>query len=80
MPKSKTLPWLIYDLVLDNAANRYVLTRCKTVYTKFSESLDKITRSDPGEVQDFISVLQDKLDEKLGGTTEPINQTIDEIL
>ncbi len=78
--KEGEIAWLVYDLVLDAAVNRYVLTRRKAVYTRFSESLDKITRSEPGEMQDFVSVLQGKLDEKLGGSTEPINQTIDEVL
>lgn len=74
------IAWLVYDLVLDTQANRYVLDRFKTVYTKFSDSLRQITVSKPGKVDDFISVLQEKLDEKLDNTTSPTNMTMEELL
>ena len=57
--------WFIYDLDLNKKTNRYTLVKKKTVYTKFLEALDKITRSDPGKVEGFISVIQKKLDKKL---------------
>ena len=50
----------------------------KTVYTEFTTSLDQITKSEPGNVADFINVLQTKLDEKLD--TPPDTQTIDKLL
>ena len=37
----------------------------KRVYTRFSPALDRITKSEPGEVQDFVDLLQTKLDEVL---------------
>jgi hypothetical protein len=81
VPKSKAgIAWLVYDLVRNKKSNRFVLERKRTVYTAFAESLDKITRSDAGNVEDFVSVLQEKLDEKLNNGTEPSNQTIDELL
>jgi len=43
-------------------------------------ALDKITRSDAGKMEDFVSKLQEKLDEKLNNGEEPTNQTIDELL
>lgn len=73
------IAWLVYDLELNKPDNRYVLTKKKTVYTKFATSLEQITKSEPGDVDGFISVLQEKLDEKLNGTP-PDNQTIDQIL
>jgi len=57
---------------------RYVLTKQQTVYTEFTTSLDQITRSEAGNVKDFINVLQTKLDEKLNDTP-PDNQTIDKL-
>lgn len=60
--------------------NRYVLTRCKTVYTRFSDSLRQITVSKPGNVNEFIDVLQNKLDEKLDNLTPPNNLTLEELL
>ncbi len=84
LPKLKVVPkekaeiaWLVYDLKLDTS-NRYVLTKQQTVYTEFTTSLDQITRSEAGNVKDFINVLQTKLDEKLNDTP-PDNQTIDKI-
>jgi hypothetical protein len=81
IPKSKAgIAWLVYDLVRNKKSNRFVLELKRTVYTAFAESLEKITRSDPGNMEDFVSVLQEKLDEKLNNGTEPSNQTIEELL
>jgi len=75
LPKLRTVPreqadlaWLVYDLVFDSDANRYHLKLIKTVYTKFSAALKKITRSKPGNIDDFTSILQGKLEAKLSGT------------
>ena len=73
------IAWLVYDLELNKAKNFYELKRTKTVYTEFDASLKQITRSEPGDVRSFISLLQEKLDEKLSGTA-PDTQTIDQIL
>lgn len=81
IPKNKAgIAWLVYDLVRNRKSNRFVLERKKVVYTAFAESLDKITRSDPGKMNDFVCLLQEKLDEKLNNGTEPSNQTIDELI
>ena len=74
------IAWLVYDLVRNSESNRFVLERKRVVYTEFAESLEKITRSDAGKMDDFVSTLQEKLDEKLNNGTEPSNQTIDELL
>ena len=73
------MAWLVYDLKLNKADNLYTLKRTKTVYTKFNKSLDQITKSEAGDINDFVNVLQEKLVEKLGGTP-PENQTIDQVL
>jgi hypothetical protein len=81
VPKSKAeIAWLVYDLDHDKRKNRYSLVRKKIVYTGFDDALNQITRSDAGNVEDFISLLQEKLDEKLNGGTAPTNQTIDALL
>lgn len=74
-PSEAEIAWLVYDLELDTEKNRYQLTRHRSVFTKFSESLKKITIPIPGRVSDFVSVLQQKLDEKL---IPPTNKTIGE--
>lgn len=65
VPKDQAeIAWFIYDLELDSRTNLYTLIRRKTVYTKFAESLEKITRSEPGKMVDFIDSLRKKLDKK----------------
>lgn len=81
VPKSKAeIAWFVYDLDYLKKENRYCLARRKIVYTGFNDALNQITRSDAGNVDDFISLLQEKLDEKLNGGSPPINQTIDALL
>ena len=65
VPKSEAeVAWLVYDLVPDANATRYQLTRTKVVYTKFSEALNAITRPKVGRIEDFMNLLQSKVDEK----------------
>ncbi len=59
------LAWIVYDLKHDIAENRRHLTLARTVYTRFIPTLDRITKSEPGEVQEFVDFLQDKLNEVL---------------
>jgi hypothetical protein len=81
VPKSKAeIAWFIYDLDHDKKKNRYSLVRKKIIYTGFDDALNQITRSDAGNVNDFISLLQEKLDEKLNVGTAPTNQTVDALL
>lgn len=62
VPQSEAeIGWFIYDLELDARTNRYTLVRKKKVYTKFAESLEKITRSEPGKMEDFVESLGKKL-------------------
>jgi hypothetical protein len=81
------LAWLVYELRCDEAENRRKLTLTQTVYTRFGPALDRITKSEPGEVQDFVDLLQTKLDDVLamgtgiGTTPDAISlQDIDEII
>lgn len=59
------LAWIVYDLKHDIVENRRHLTLARTVYTRFIPTLDRITKSEPGEVQEFVDFLQDKLNEVL---------------
>ncbi len=59
------IAWLIYDMQLEPETNRYQLIRHKTVYTLFQQALEKITIPEAGTVDNFMSHLQEKLDEKL---------------
>jgi hypothetical protein len=66
-PSKADIAWLLYDLKIDKRNNRFKLTQNRIVYTEFGTALKQITTAEPGKVEDFIGVLQEKLDEKLEG-------------
>lgn len=59
------IAWFLYDLVLDVKSKKYNLTLVDTAYTEFEAALLSVTTPKPGDVSDFINVLQDRLDERL---------------
>ena len=59
------IAWLIYNINHDSTNNKFNLGLNKIVYTKFEQTLNKITKSEAGDVKDFINTLQAKLDERL---------------
>ncbi|MFH1894056.1 MAG: NotI family restriction endonuclease [Candidatus Zixiibacteriota bacterium] len=61
------IAWLIYNLKHDKRTNRYRLVKSESVYTLFQGALDTITTPAAGSLEDFMELLQDKLDEKLEG-------------
>ena len=67
--------WLVYDLVLCADHSKYELQKTKVVYTKFEEALHTITQPKIGNVEEFMKLLQDKIDEKL--EFPPKNETIE---
>jgi hypothetical protein len=78
--KSKAdIAWLIYDLRLikdkKQGAERYSLKKIDEVFTEFESALVSITTPSPGRIEDFIRLLQEKLDEHL--ETPPITKTIE---
>lgn len=79
-PQDADIAWFVYELHLDHREKVYNLVRHKAVYTKFTESLDRITRSEAGNVKNFIEHLQEKVDEKLEEPNPPETKTIDELL
>lgn len=74
------MAWLVYDLAHDLPSNQFRLTRNRTVYTSFDSALVTITKSEPGNMADFLAVLQDKLDEKLEESNPPDAPTLDQIV
>jgi hypothetical protein len=74
------MAWLIYDLIPDKVTNTFRLKRTRTVYTDFESALITLTKSEPGNVSDFIAVLQDKLDEKLEENNAPDAPTLNQIM
>lgn len=64
-PGKAEIAWFLYDLEFDKKTNRFNLVPYKTVYTAFEPALLKITTAPAGPLEDFIAILQDKLDEQL---------------
>lgn len=73
------IAWFLYDLILNKKTKQYNLKLTDTIYTEFETALLKITTPEPGNVSDFISLLQDKLDERLEGNP-PDAPTLNDIL
>ena len=79
VPKSDAdIAWLVYELRLaggeGQGLGRYHLVKVDEVFTEFEPALLSITTPSPGRMEDFVRMLQDKLDEQL--ETAPTNQTI----
>jgi hypothetical protein len=70
------IAWMIYDLKpasKEGIPSEIFLHR--VVYTRFEAALNQITKSRPGNMDDFLSLLQTKVDEKL--ETPPINRPLE---
>ena len=63
--KEAEIAWLLYDLVPEEYQNRLQLKLIDTIYTRFEPALLKIITPETGKIEAFLSILQEKLDEKL---------------
>ena len=64
--KSKAdIAWFLYDLKYNNADSLYNLVLTDVVYTEFEPALLKVTTPEPGDISDFVNILQNRLDEHL---------------
>lgn len=84
LPRLKTvrkakadISWLIYDLeaITEDGREKFTLKKIDEIYTEFESSLLSLTTSSPGNVNEFIMLLQEKLDGQL--ETPPNNKTIE---
>lgn len=77
--KDAEIAWFIYDLKLipgkEGEHSRFTLRKIDEVFTEFEPALLSITTPAPGKVEDFVKILQEKLDEQL--ETPPVNKTIE---
>lgn len=71
------IAWFLYDLVFDKDTKSYNLTLVETVYTEFETALFRVTTPEPGKLEDFINILQDRLDERLEGNSPDTPSLID---
>jgi hypothetical protein len=71
------IAWLIYDLEMtkNDGQERFKLVKIDEVFTEFVPALLSITTPVPGNIDDFVKLLQEKLDDQL--ETPPTNKTIE---
>lgn len=74
------IAWLIYDLEFRQAHNRYELVPHQIVYTQFGSALQTIITPKAGPIEDFVSGLQAKLDQKLDNDYPPDAPTLADII
>lgn len=72
------IAWLLYDLIFSAYDGQYHLQLVSTVYTAFQPALEKVIFTNPGRVDNFVALLQDKLDERQ--TNTPDTHSIYELL
>jgi hypothetical protein len=75
-PTNAEIAWFIYDLEHNEQENRFHLKKLKTVYTQFHIALNRITVAEPGDMNEFVEILQEKLDEKLESGFAPDAPTL----
>lgn len=78
--KSKAdIAWFIYDLELvgekGGETGRYSLKKVDEIFTELEPALLSITTAEPGNIEDFMRLLQEKLDGQI--ETPPVNRTIE---
>ena len=72
------IAWFLYDLDFNETDKQNHLVLKDTVYTEFHPALQRIIYTNPGNIDDFLAVLQNKLDEKV--TNSPETHSAFEIL
>lgn len=78
-PDKAEIAWFLYDLEFDKVGNRFNLVPYKTIYTAFEPALLKITTAPAGSVENFVAILQEKLDEHLSNNA-PVAPTLQDVL
>jgi hypothetical protein len=59
------IAWFLYELEYNKDQNHNNLVLNDIIYTEFEPALFRITTPEPGDVSDFIAILQSRLDEHL---------------
>ncbi len=74
-PDQADVAWFIYKLEYNASDAAYRLVKDTTIYTNFQAALDSITTPPVGDIGDFLTVLQKKLEEDKS-IYPPINVTL----
>lgn len=56
------LAWFLYDLDYSETEELYHLALKEKVYTRLQPAMEAITRPRPGPIEEFVALLQSKLD------------------
>ena len=72
------IAWFLYDLEFDKTDHQYHLVLKDIVYTEFQAALQRVIYTKPGNMGDFLSLLQGKLDERI--TNAPETHSVFELL
>lgn len=65
------IAWFLYDLKYNEVEKQNHLVLSDTIYTEFEPALDKIIYTNPGNIEDFVDQLQEKLEERKSNAPEP---------
>lgn len=64
------IAWFLYDLKYNEADQCNHLVLVDTIYTEFQSALEHVIYTKPGDVADFLNLLQGKLDERISNAPE----------
>jgi hypothetical protein len=76
-PSEGEIAWLLYGLRHDQNQDRFLLELNKTIYTRFTEAMEQISKPAPGDEAGFVAELQYRLDRKLENNHPPETSTLD---
>lgn len=65
------IAWFLYDLEYNKADQRNHIKLVDTVYIDFHSALEHVIYTKPGKMEDFQSLLQGKLDERISNEPDP---------
>lgn len=65
------IAWFLYDLEYCETDKRFHLVLVETIYTEFQSALEQVIYTKPGDVAEFLTHLQGKLDERVSNDPEP---------
>ena len=74
-PEEADIVWFVYRLERDSNSQLFHLVRDNIVYTRFNQALDEITTPKAGDVDQFVELLQTKL-EQGRQVYPPVNLTL----
>ena len=72
------IAWFLYDLEFSEQDQRNHLVLVDTIYTEFHAALRQVIHTRPGQMADFLNLLQGKLDERI--SNEPETHSVFELL